>query len=363
MPAPAELAVPGKAFLAGEYSVLERGQPALVLAVDLRLRASVRALPGRAVELLRRPGGHWVRGELTREGVSWPSGIPGELRFAARAVEIAARLCAEEGREPRGFEAAFGGDLEREGRKLGLGGSAAAAVLGARAACAAQDRQLVARDAMSLAAAAHWIEQGARGSGADVAACALGGLVEVRTTHAWTGVDDPLASGARALLAHPPLEARAIQVPPGLRFLLAWTGASADTRRLVDGVLAFARARPGRWRHHVGALSAGETALREAIERGDPPGALDAVRRAAAALGALGDEAQAPIVTQDLARACAIVSSAGAAGQSAGAAAKPSGAGGGDCAIVLAWNDAADRARAALGVAGFLALEVIPALP
>ena len=41
-PARAELAVPGKAFLAGEYSVLERGQPALVLAVDLRLRASVR---------------------------------------------------------------------------------------------------------------------------------------------------------------------------------------------------------------------------------------------------------------------------------------------------------------------------------
>ena len=85
MPAPAELAVPGKAFLAGEYSVLERGQPALVLAVDLRLRASVRALPGRAVELLRRPGGESARGELTREGVRWSSGVPGELRFAARA--------------------------------------------------------------------------------------------------------------------------------------------------------------------------------------------------------------------------------------------------------------------------------------
>ena len=352
---PAELAVPGKAFLAGEYSVLERGRPALVLAVDHYLRASVRELPGRAVELLRRPGGEQVRGALGREGVSWSSGIPGELRFAARAVEVAARLCAEDGREPRGFEAAFGGDLEREGRKLGVGGSAAAAVLGARVAGAAQGRELSPREAMSLAAAAHWIEQGARGSGADVAACALGGLVEARTTHAWAGIHDPLAGGARALLANPPLEARAIALPPGLRFLLAWTGASADTRRLVDEVLAFARGRPGRWRHHAGALSAQETALREAIERGDRPGALDAVRRAAAAMGALGDEAQAPIVTQDLARACAVASSAGAAG-------KPSGAGGGDCAVVLAWEDAADRARAALGVAGYLALEVTPAV-
>ena len=356
MPAPVELAVPGKAFVAGEYSVLERGQPALVLAVDLRLRASLRELPGRAVELLRRPGGESVQGELARGGMSWSSAIPGELRFAARAVEVAARLCAEEGREPRGFELAFQDDLVREGRKLGLGGSAAASVLGVRAACAAQRREVAPREAMCLAAAAHWIEQGARGSGADVAACALGGLLEVRTRHAWAGVDDPLRGGARDLLVHPPLEVRAIALPPGLRFLLAWTGTPADTRRLVDEVLAFARARPGRWRHHAGALSAQETALREAIERGDRGGALDAVRRAAAALGALGDEAQAPIVTQELARACAVASAAGAAG-------KPSGAGGGDSAIVVAWEDSADRARSALGVAGYVALEVSPALP
>jgi phosphomevalonate kinase len=103
-------------------------------------------------------------------------------------------------------------------------------------------------------------------------------------------------------------------------------------------------------------LTACEVALREALERGDEAASLDAVRRAAAALGALGDEAQVPIVTQELAHACAIASSAGAAG-------KPSGAGGGDCAIVVAWGDAAQRARKALEVAGYLALEVAPALP
>ena len=356
MPAPAELSVPAKAFVAGEYAVLERGEPALVLAIDLRLRAALRELPGRAVELLRRPSGESVRGELIGGGVQWQSGIPGELRFAARAVEVAARLCAEERRDPRGFEAAFEDDLSRDGRKLGLGGSAAASVLAVRAACAAQGREVAPGEAMCLATAAHFIEQGGRGSGADVAACALGGLVEVRRKHEWIDARAPLRGGARDLLAHPPLETRAIAVPRGLRFLLAWTGATADTRRLVDQVLAFARARPGRWRHHVQALSAQETALLEAFARGDQPAVLDAVRRAAAAMAALGDEAQAPIVTQDLARACAIASSAGAAG-------KPSGAGGGDCAMVLAWGESADRARDALAVAGYLTLEVTPALP
>ncbi|HKB75827.1 MAG TPA: hypothetical protein VKC58_04475 [Myxococcales bacterium] len=356
MPATAELSVPAKAFVAGEYSVLERGQPALVLGVDLRLRASLRELPGRAVELIRRPGGEAARGELTFGGVRWQSAIPGELRFAARSVEVAAKLCAEEGREQRGFEAAFQDDLSREGRKLGLGGSAAASVLAVRAVCAAQRRDLLPREAMCLAAAAHFIEQGGRGSGADVAACALGGLVEVRRTHGWTDPADPLRSGARDLLAHAPLEARAVAVPSGLRFLLAWTGAPADTRRLVDEVLAFARARPGRWRHHVQALSAQEGALRESLERGDRSATLEAVRRAAATMGALGDDAQVTVVTQDLARACGIASAAGAAG-------KPSGAGGGDCAVVLAWDGAADRARDALAVAGYLTLEVTPALP
>ena len=59
-------------------------------------------------------------------------------------------------------------------------------------------------------------------------------------------------------------------------------------------------------------------------------------------MAALGDEAGIAIVTPELARACALASGAGAAG-------KPSGAGGGDCAVILAFGDEArDRAEAAL---------------
>jgi phosphomevalonate kinase len=69
---------------------------------------------------------------------------------------------------------------------------------------------------------------------------------------------------------------------------------------------------------------------------------------------ALGQEAGVPIVTPELARACALASGAGAAG-------KPSGAGGGDCAVILAFGDAArDRAEAAL-VPYFPVFHVTPA--
>jgi len=355
MRTPAELSAPGKAFVAGEYSVLEHGEPALVLAVDVRLHAQLRELSGGAVELRHGPTGASLRGEIGLDGLTWTSGIPGELRFAARAAGLAAKLCAEERREPRGFAATFQDDLSRDGRKLGLGGSAASSVLAVRFTCASQGRAPQPREEMTMAAAAHWVEQGGRGSGADVAACASGGLIEVRVRHPWPAPDDLLRLRARDLLRFSPLDVRPVPVPAGLRFLLAWTGEPADSRALVGSVLAFAKARPGRWTHHVRALSGTESALRAALERNDEAAMLEAVRRAAAALGALGDEAQVPIVTQEIARACAIASSAGAAG-------KPSGAGGGDCAIVLAWGEAGDRARSALQVAGYHALEVAPAV-
>jgi phosphomevalonate kinase len=355
MPDARELSAPGKAFVAGEYSVLQPGEPALVLAVDIRMHAVVRELRSRAVELVHAPSGSAAHGELTQSGVAWTSGIPGDLRFAARSVQLAARLCAEEALAPRGFNAAFQDDLSRDGRKLGLGGSAAASVLAVRATCLAQGRELTRDESITLAAAAHWLEQGGRGSGADVAACGAGGLVEVRSqSAAFASVPNtPLRD---LLQRDSPLQVRAVAVPPGLHFLLAWTGQPANTRNLVNSVLSFASARPGRWQHHVRALSACEVSLREALERNEEAASLDAVRRAAAALGALGDEAQEPIVTPKLAHACAVASSAGAA-------AKPSGAGGGDSAIVLAWGGAAERARKALEVAGYVALEVAPALP
>ena len=354
-----ELSAPGKAFLAGEYSVLSPGEPALILAVDMFMHATVRELRGRSVELVHAPSGAALDGELVATGVTWthgPRAIPGELRFVARSVELAAGLCAEEGREARGFSARFEDDLSRDGRKLGLGGSAAASVLAVRATCLAQGRELTRDELICLAAAAHWLEQGGRGSGADVAACASGGLVEVRSRPSPSDVTSRASETVRNLLRDAQLKVAPVHVPHGCHFLLAWTGLPANSRELVNGVLTFAMARQGRWHHHVRALSACEVALREALERGDEAASLDAVRRAAAALGALGDEAQVPIVTQELTHACAIASSAGAAG-------KPSGAGGGDCAIVLAWGDAAERARKALQAAGYLALEVAPALP
>src|SRR5260370_32046999 len=104
--------------------------------------------------------------------------------------------------------------------------------------------------------------------------------------------------------------------------MLAFTGREANTRKLVREVRAFAEGDPRRWAVRAADISGASSALRDAFESGDREAALGAVRRGAAAMAALGEQVGAPIVTEELARACALAASAGAA-------AKPGRAGGG----------------------------------
>jgi len=278
------ISAPGKVFLAGEYAVLE-GWPALVVGVDLRIHASVQ--PADGVQLIHQPS-----------GAEWkpPAPPPEQLRFAARAFTLAG------GRDLR---LVFEDDFTLGGAKVGLGGSAGACVLAVRAARPhASDEEV-----MRIAAEAHRAEQGGQGSGADVAACALGGVLEVRSKP-------------------PSLAVRRVRVTGDLRLLLAFTGKSADTRALIASVR----------RDSVRMTPIGLACedLIRALERDDRPAALDCVRRGAVAMEQIG------VVTPELARI-------GELAAGAGAAAKPSGAGGGDCAVIVAFGDAmADRAEAAL---------------
>lgn len=325
------LSAPGKAFLAGEYAVLD-GAPALVAGLDgIRLHATLE--PAGRTELVHLPSGaRWTEGDA----------VPPALRFARAGLALAARLCAEEGRAVPGLRLVFEDDLAREDRKLGLGGSAAATVIAVRAGCG---RALTDAETLALSAAAHWAEQGGAGSGGDVAACALGGVLRVRALHAWRSPEEVLHTPARELASATPVEAARLRVPGDLRLLLIATAAPADSRALVGAVKAFAAAQPARWQAHAARIAAASVALERALERAARDAgegaardaALAAVREGAAAMDALGGAAGVAILTPLLRRACE-------AAERAGAAAKPSGAGGGDCAVALCFGDPAQAA-------------------
>jgi len=237
------IAAPGKLMIAGEYAVLD-GAPAIVLAVDRGVRCDIAV---HDTLLIETPDGddRFVRGPL--------EGHIGHYRFSAWNPT----------------------DLPE---KPGFGGSAAACV----AACLAAG--LAAQDAVQI----HHTVQGG-GSGADVLASAMGGMIRFQQ-----GAATPL---------------------PPIHPVVIWSGTSAKTQPRVE--------------HYLKATDRAAF-VRESAEVvnafSDDPLAMLAEN--AQLLMHMSVETGLPYMTPALAGIRTLA-------KQFGGVAKPSGAGGGDCAIAL----------------------------
>ena len=338
-----EVRAPGKLFIAGEYAVVEPGEPAVLVAVDrfitLRLTESAEAGRIRSEEYGRAPL-VWVRdpatGEIVREHEPYD--------YVLAAIHAVEQLRAELGIGPRYFDLEIRSELDDvSGRKLGLGSSAAVTV----AVVAALDEfyrlGLTRAEQFRLALLAT-IEIAPNASGGDLAASTFGGWIR------YASPDRAALHAARTELG----VARALKAaawdqtaverlphPERLRLLTGWTGIPASTERLVSKVAraasvseraqGAAEAAAGAPRPLVPFVDESRVCV-EAVAnslRTEMPGALAAIRRARRLMRSLGAASGIEIETPRLRVLCDIA-------ERNGAAAKPSGAGGGDCGIVLA---------------------------
>jgi phosphomevalonate kinase len=287
---------PGKAFLCGEYAVLE-GAPATVMAVDRYARAFLGCAP--AASAFVAAAVREAHRLLAGRGVAPPPGVPQvDTRALARA----------------------------DGTKLGLGSSAACTVaaVGAVLAAAGLDPgdPRLAESIRAAAAAAHAAAQGS-GSGADVAAAVLGGIhVFWRTTRG-------LEHGPKAL-------------PPDLAVEFVWTGRAASTAAFLATLGELRAARPSA---HAARLADLASAARVFAAATTAPEMIGAAAAAARAMARLGEDAGLPIVTAAHRRLADLAAAHGGT-------AKPSGAGGGDLAVAfLPAARREDFLRAALAAA------------
>ena len=162
------LSAPGKLFLSGEYAVLWGGI-ARLLGVGPRAFALARNREDRGVHLVLAEGR--LQGTVTPLGVRWATAPGAPFAFAARALDVVVRARA---RESLGLELALSSTAPGPGgHKLGLGSSARAVVLAVESAA----RLLEVPAALALSLLAHAEAQGGKGSGGDVATCAVGGLL------------------------------------------------------------------------------------------------------------------------------------------------------------------------------------------
>ncbi len=280
------VSAPGKAFLIGEYAVLE-GVPAVVTAVDIR--AIAHDAPG---------------DERT---------APSDLSLAAHA-RVREHLSSGTGTPIGDVPGVESGPFCRGARKLGFGSSAAvaAAVVGFHLAESGHDladpttRAL----ALDLARAAHHHAQGG-GSGGDVAAAVLGGTLRFTRDAA------PVA------LPH----------PSWLHVGFVDVGAPAVTSSFVKQIRAAAEHDRPAYARAIDQLSAGSESFLAGYVHASVEFGLTAIRLGVQhhneGLTTLQTLSGAPILSPAIADVLALASEMGLA-------AKPSGAGGGDLVVVFA---------------------------
>lgn len=329
-----ETQAPGKLFVAGEYAVVTPGEPSVIVAVDRYVTVRLRETTGAGT--IHSP-------DFGRVALTWTRGADGlsidrerhPYDYVLSAIRVAEGLRRDLDLAPRIFDLHIDSSLDdASGRKFGLGSSAAVTVAALRAMDELYGFGLDRIDLFRLALLAT-IEVAPTASGGDVAASTFGG---------WIGYSAPdrallrerAASGSVASLLHSDawegLSVRRLPPPAGLRFLVGWTGAPASTTGLVAALTRRVEAGAADGAAFLLDSRACVDGLWDALETGDDAGVLAAVHRNRRLLQRLGAQTGVAIETPELARLCD-------AAEAIGAAAKSSGAGGGDCGVVLAPAD------------------------
>lgn len=323
-----ETRAPGKLFIAGEYAVVEPGEPAVLAAVDRYL--TVRLTP--SADIGRVHSSEY--GRLPLEWVRRNDGIVIEhapYDFVMAAIAAVEQLRGELRLTPRYFDLHIESELDdASGRKFGLGSSAAVTV----AVIAALDEfyalGLSRAERFKLALLAT-IDVAPNASGGDIAASTYGGWIRYTAPDREALRLHRAAFGVASTLAAPVWDACGVTRlphPGSLRLLVGWTGSPASTERLVDGVR---HSEEGARRRHATFLADSRSCVDDLVGslEDDEAQALPVILRARRLLQELGSATGIRIETDDLRALCDIAERHGAAG-------KPSGAGGGDCGIVLA---------------------------
>lgn len=339
-----ETRAPGKLFIAGEYAVVEPGQPAVLIAVDRCITVRLTESEG---------AGRIHSSEYGQAPVIWRREDDGEhiivderpFDYVLSAISTVEELRSGRGARPRYFDLEISSELnDADGRKFGLGSSAAVTVATIAALDEFYELGLTLTERFKLAVLAT-IAISTKASGGDLAASTFGGWIRYSSPdraalHAHREAHGVVSAMTCAEWAG--CSARRVTPPSSVDLLVGWTGSPASTEHLVTRVhtpreqaaesSAETTAAPQKTRPLVSFAAESHTLVDDlvaAFDADDAEASMTTIRSVRALLQRLSDSTRSLIETEALHDLCEIA-------ETHGAAAKPSGAGGGDCGIALA---------------------------
>lgn len=320
---------PGKLYIAGEYAVLEPGQPAILVALDQYITVSLEKAKNQGSIRSSYSNGFtipWTR----KNGRLYIDERENPFSYVAQAVTTTESYLAELGKKLNYFDLEIESDLDnQDGRKYGLGSSGAVTIATIKALLMFHEITFDSTLVYKLAAITH-LSIKSNGSFGDLAASSYGGWIAYSCfDREWVKKQLTKMSLVELVATDwPSLRIEPLTPPTNLNLLIGWTGSPASTTLLVDLLNQEIKEIDDCYTTFLAKSKQCVNKIIAAFKAHDFKAIQQGLRENRQLLQALGKNSGVRIETGALFELCEIAEEFGAAGKS-------SGAGGGDCGIVL----------------------------
>lgn len=321
---------PGKLYIAGEYAVLEQDCPAILVAVDQFIRVSITKTKSTTglihSKQYSQDSLHWVR----RGAKMVIDNRDNPFEYILAAISFTERFCIERHIKMKVYDLYVNSDLDSaDGKKYGLGSSAAVTVATVKAILRFYHVPFSNELVYKLSAIAHYSVQG-NGSAGDIAASVYGGWIAYQTfDKAWLKQELQEKSLAEVVAeAWPGLKIQLLNPPKGMNLMIGWSQTPASTSQLVDETNANKAALNGQYKEFISLSKQCVLKMIAGFEQGD----IDLIKgQIRINRKLLQHFAQINQIAIEIPRLSKLINIA----EAFGGAAKTSGAGNGDCGIVI----------------------------
>ncbi|PMD70743.1 phosphomevalonate kinase [Companilactobacillus nuruki] len=320
---------PGKLYLAGEYAVVETGFPAVLTSVNKYVTVTVNKSEN---------GGTIQSKNLNKELIHWNrqgtelvfDDSESQLQYILAAISFVEKYALERDVKLNYYDLLVTSELDsQDGKKYGLGSSAAVTVAVVKTLGDFYNLDLTAMDIYKISAISHLSVQG-NGSLGDIAASAFGGIVAYYSPDRnWIFNMIRNHSITEILsLDWPQLKIQTLQLPEDLELTVGWTGSPASTSILVDRIALTKAQKVEKYQNFLKSSRLNVEKLIDGFKTSNSELIKETFSKYRNLLLDLADFSDVHIETELLTKLCDIA-------ENLGGSAKTSGAGGGDCGIVL----------------------------
>lgn len=320
---------PGKLYIAGEYAVVESGTPAIIAAVDQYITATIQEANGSYGKIQSNQYSQSIQWNLVNDSIHLLNNDK-SFDYVISSLMVMDNYISEMNISKKIFNININSTLNsNDGKKYGLGSSAAVTVVIVKAINKFYKLNLSPLQIFKLSAIAHLNVQG-NGSLGDVAASSFGGWISYSSFDKEWLKNSELSVSEIINTSWPDLFISPLTPPNDLKLLIGWTGTPASTHNLLDQVKKDSNV--GTYTSFIESSKQCILKMIDGFKNQDIEVIKQQIRENRKIIKSLSNSTGVDIETDQLSSLCEIVESYNGAGKS-------SGAGGGDCGIAIVENN------------------------